>query len=703
VSSLIGDPEDKSLLGKIFKSSNVLNSFGLIGILGLMILPVPPSFLDVLLTFNVTFALVILLVTIYVREPLEFSVFPSLLLVVTLFRLALNVASTRLILSEAYAGEVISSFGGFVVKGNYVIGMVIFLIIVVIQFIVITKGAGRIAEVAARFTLDAMPGKQMSIDADLNTGLITEDEARERRGKISREADFYGAMDGASKFVRGDAIAGIVITLINIIGGLIIGIVQRGMSASEAAMTYTTLTVGDGLVTQIPALIISTGAGMIVTRTTSESNFGADVTSQIFSYSKVLLIVSISLLGLGFVPGLPILPFFIMGLIFMGFFLLERKANPEKEHKDKEKLQEEQVDPVEQDELYYVDRLEVEIGYGLIPLVNQEMGGDFLKRVTSIRKQAALELGLQIMPIRIRDNLQLKPNQYRIKLKGVDIATDAVHIDRLLAIGAGQTDDSISGLETRDPAFNMPALWISREDADRAEAVGYTVVEPSAVIATHLNEIIHRHADEIMTRQDVKDLVERVRKYAPAVVDDLMPDQINYAFLQQVLSNLLRERVSIRDMVTILETIAYYIGQTKDVDFISERIREALGRSIIDSYLDPQDQLVVITAHPGVEDVFLHAMEESSQKNVVELPPEFTRELLESVGDEVGKVNKMTLQPVVLCSSQIRLAFKRFVEPTYPYLTVVGYSEVGRDVTVKAVGMVKVNETESAQDSGRVA
>ncbi len=694
--------EDNSILSRVFKGSNILNSFGLIGILGLMVLPVPPSFLDILLTFNVTFALVILLVTIYVKEPLEFSVFPSLLLMVTLFRLALNVASTRLILSEAYAGEVISSFGSFVVKGNYVIGLVIFLIIVVIQFVVITKGSGRIAEVAARFTLDAMPGKQMSIDADLNSGLITEEEAREKRSKISGEADFYGAMDGASKFVRGDAIAGIVITLINIIGGLVIGIVQVGMSASEAAMTYTTLTVGDGLVTQIPALIISTGAGMIVTRTTSESNFGTDVTSQIFSYSRVLLVVSISLLALGFIPGLPTVPFFIMGLIFMSLFILERRSRTEEEEEEEE-VPPEQVDPMEQDELYYVDRLEVEIGYGLIPLANEEMGGDFLNRVTSIRKQAALELGLQIAPIRIRDNLQLKPNQYRIKLKGIDIATNVVHVDRLLAIGAGRPDDSISGLETRDPAFNMPAMWISREDADMAENIGYTVVEPSAVIATHLNEIIQRHADEIMTRQDVKDLVDRVRKYAPAVVDDLMPDQINYAFLQQVLSNLLRERVSIRDLVTILETIGYYINQTRDVDYISERVREALGRSIIDHYLDSEDQLSVITVHPAIEEAFMQALEKSSQTKVLELPPDFTRAVLESVRDEVEGVNQMGLHPVVLCSSGIRLAFKRFAEPTYPYLTVIGYSEVDRDVKVRAVGMVSINETESAQDSGRVA
>ncbi len=693
----------RSLFSRLPQCANILNAFGVVGIIGLMVLPVSPVLLDMLLTFNITFALVILLVTIYVGEPLEFSVFPSLLLIVTLFRLSLNVASTRLILSQGFAGEVISSFGGFVVRGNFVIGLVIFLIIVVIQFVVITKGAGRIAEVAARFTLDAMPGKQMSIDADLNAGLINEDEARSRRSKIASEADFYGAMDGASKFVRGDAIAGIVITMINIIGGLVIGIVQRNMSAGEAAMVYTKLTVGDGLVTQIPALIISTGAGMIVTRAASDRDFGFDVASQIFRHSRVMMIAAITLLGLGLVPGLPKIPFFMMAVVFFILFFTVRRAATGKQPEEDTVQPSEEADPLEQDDLYYVDRLEVEIGYGLISLVNEDMGGHFLKRVTNIRKQAAVDLGLHVSPIRIRDNLQLKPNQYRIKLKGVEVAKDTVYIDRLLAIRSATADDGIDGIETNDPAFGMPALWITREDADRAEAAGYTVVEPGAVIATHLNEIIHSHADEIMTRQDVKELVEKVRRNAPAVVEDLFPDQITYSFLQQILSILLKERVSIKDLVTILETIAYCIAQTRDIDFISERVREALGRSVVSKYLDDEEKLSVITLHPAVEETFLQSVAAAGESRVLSVDPAFTQGVLKSLRHEAERASAIGIQPIVLCSPQIRLAFRRFTEATLPFLIILSYAEITRNVQVQSVGMVRVDESEIVQGAGRIA
>ncbi|RKZ08731.1 flagellar biosynthesis protein FlhA [bacterium] len=692
-----------SLIDRLHFGSNVINAFGIIGIVSIMVMPVAPVLLDILLTFNITFALVILLVTIYVKEPLEFSVFPSLLLIVTLFRLSLNVASTRLILSQGYAGQVISSFGHFVVRGNYVIGLVIFLILVVIQFVVITKGAGRVAEVAARFTLDAMPGKQMSIDADLNAGLITEDEARSRRSKISREADFYGAMDGASKFVRGDAIAGIVITLINIIGGLVIGILQKKLSAGDAARTYTMLTVGDGLVSQIPALIVSTSAGMIVTRAASERDFGHDVASQVFGHPKVIMIVAITLFALGIVPGLPTVPFLLLGGFFFAIYMIMKRSSTEGEKEVVEEAPEEELDPIEQDELYYVDRLEVEIGYGLIPLVNEEMGGDFLRRVTNIRKQAALNLGLHISPIRIRDNLQLKSNQYRIKLKGVEVASGIIYVDKLLAIGTGPRDGSIEGIETREPAFNMPALWIKHEDSEKAQAAGYTVVEPSAVIATHLNEVINRHADEIMTRQDVKELVEKVRKFTPAVVEDLIPEQISYAFLQQILSNLLRERVSIKDMITILETIAYYISQTRDIDFISERVREALGRSIINSYLDEEGKLSVLTLHPIIEEEFNRALEVSQQTKVLTLNPVFSQSLIEGLSAEIDRVSSLGFQPVVLASAGIRLALRRFTESTFPSLAIISFSELPRDVKVQSIGMVRLNGSGQVQGRGEVA
>ncbi|MCD6380039.1 flagellar biosynthesis protein FlhA [bacterium] len=691
------------MFGKLTLGSNIFNAFGIVAIIGLMVLPVPPGLLDILLTFNITFALIIVLVSVYIKEPLEFSVLPSLLLIVTMFRLALNVASTRLILSEAYAGEVISSFGGFVVKGNFVIGLVIFLIIVVIQFIVITKGAGRIAEVAARFTLDAMPGKQMSIDADLNSGLITEKEAKDRREKISDEADFYGAMDGASKFVRGDAIAGIIITIINIVGGLIVGVAQGGMDVGEAARTYTMLTVGDGLVSQIPALVISTGAGIVVTRTASKLEFGQNVLNQLINYPKVIMVTAITILALGAVPGLPKLPFILLGIILLVAFMVLRQKRRQEEEYSKEEEEEEDIDPVEQDELYWVDRLEIEIGYGLIPLVSEKMGGDFLKRVSGIRKQAISDLGLHISPIRIKDNLQLKQNQYRIKLKGVEISDGTIYIDRILVIKAGAGEDGIEGIETREPAFNMPALWIDLDDADKAEALGYTVVEPSAVIATHLNEIIHRYADEIMTRQDVRDLVDKVRKFVPAVVDDLIPDQISYAFLQQVLANLLRERVSVKDLVTILETIAYYAPQSKDVDFISERVREALGRSIVSNYLGEDGELLVVTLHPVVEETFRRATQESQQTKVFSVSPAFSEELNKSIKNEVERLSAIGIQPVILCSSMVRLALRRFIESRFSYTAVHAYSEIPRETNIKAIGMVNVNEAKIAQNSGQVA
>jgi len=493
---------DKTVpMNRLAGGANMINAVVLLGILALMMLPVPPSLLDILLTFNITFAVIILLVTIYLKEPLEFSVFPSLLLVVTLSRLALNVASTRLILSKAYAGEVINSFGNFVVAGNYVIGFVIFLILVIIQFVVITKGAGRIAEVAARFTLDAMPGKQMSIDADLNAGLINEAEAKQRRAKISKEADFYGAMDGASKFVRGDAIAGIIIAIINIIGGLLVGIVQRDLSLADALKTYTLLTVGDGLVTQIPALIVSTAAGMVVTRSAGESDLGEEFSRQIMNYPKVMLFGSASLFALGLVPGLPTVPFLIISLVCLGMYFVSRRSVASREEKTEEVVENETEEPLEQEDLFYVDPLELEIGYGLIPLVDQVKGGSLLKRLTNLRRQSANDLGLHLAPIRVRDNVQLKPNQYAIKLKGAEIASGRVYPDNLLAMGKTGGESALSGIMTEEPVFGLPAVWIRGEEREEAEIQGYTVVEPEAVIATHLSEVVKKHAAEIMTRR----------------------------------------------------------------------------------------------------------------------------------------------------------------------------------------------------------
>ncbi len=679
---------------RLSAGSNVMNALVLLGVLALMVMPVPPPFLDVLLTFNITFALMILLVTIYLREPLDFSVFPSVLLIVTLFRLALNVASTRLILSRAYAGEVINSFGNFVVAGNYVIGFVIFLIIVVIQFIVITKGAGRIAEVAARFTLDAMPGKQMSIDADLNAGLINEAEAKERRKKISREADFYGAMDGASKFVRGDAIAGIIIALINIVGGLLIGIVQRGLSLSEAVHTYTVLTVGDGLVTQIPALIVSTAAGMVVTRSAGETNLGAEFVSQMLNYPKVLLIAAVSLFLLGLVPGLPQIPFMIISLACLILFYSSRHIGKAAEEAAAagEAGEEEITEPLEQDDLFYVDPLELEIGYGLIPLVDKAKGGDLLKRLTNLRKQYANDMGIHTSPIRIRDNVQLKPNEYCIRLKGAEIARGRVYPDHLLAMSGGGKDIDVPGVKTEEPVFGLPAVWIRREERELAESSGHTVVEPEAVIATHFSEVVKRNAAEIMTRQDVKNLLDKVRKHAPAVVDELIPDQASVGFIQRILCNLLREQVPIKDMVTILETVSNFIGMTKDPDIISERVREALARAISRQYAEKGGVVHVLTLDPGLEDKLVEAIRASERSGSVALNPALTSRLMEAAQAASEGAIREGHQPIILCSSQVRLFLKRLTETAIPSLVVLSFNEIARGIDVKSIGMVMVNE-----------
>lgn len=676
-------------LERIAGGSNVLNAAVLLGILGLMMMPIPTPLLDVLLTFNVTFALVILLVTIYLREPLEFSVFPSLLLMVTLFRLALNVASTRLILSRGYAGEVINSFGNFVVAGNYVIGFVIFLILVVIQFVVITKGATRIAEVAARFTLDAMPGKQMSIDADLSSGLITEDEARERRKKISREADFYGAMDGASKFVRGDAIAGIIITLINIVGGLLIGIVQRGLSLQEALHTYTLLTVGDGLVSQIPALIVSTAAGMIVTRSAGEKDLGQEFTFQIFNYPRVMLIASASLFLLGLVPGLPRIPFLLISFLCALLFFVSRNFQDRPVVQEEE--EEEAAEPLD-DDLFYVDPLELEIGYGLIPLVDESKGGDLIKRLTNLRRQLAAEMGLHLSPIRIKDNVRLRPNQYRIKLKGVEIAQGTVYPDNLLAMSGLSGEVKIGGIETQEPVFGLPAAWVRKDERERAEVEGYTVVEPEAVITTHMSEVVKKNAADIMTRQDVKNMLDKVKMHAPAVVEDLVPDQVSVGFVQKVLANLLREQVPIKDVVTILETISNYLPLTKDPDTVAERVREALARAISNQYSEAGGELFVLTLDPDLEDQLHEAVKASERSGAVALAPDLASSLLKAVEEGAKRAMQEGHQPIVLCSSSVRLFLKRLTETTVPSLVVLSFNEISREVKVRSLGMVRIDE-----------
>jgi flagellar biosynthesis protein FlhA len=672
-----------------FGRGSILVAIGVFLILAVMMVPVPTGLLDLAITFNIAFGLTVLLVTLTTREPLEFSVFPSLLLVLTLMRLSLNVASTRLILADGFAGHVIQAFGQFVVGGNPVIGLVIFVILVVIQFVVITKGAGRVAEVGARFTLDAMPGKQMAIDADLNAGLIDEADAKARREKITKEADFYGAMDGASKFVRGDAIAGIVITLINILGGFVIGVAQRGLPFGEALNTYTLLTVGDGLVSQIPALIVSVAAGILVTRSEGENDLGGDLLAQVFLRPAAVLVASGMLAVLGLVPGLPTVPFLALsaGAALLGLVTARAQAMRPATAEGPEEIPAEAAGPQPVDELLVVDPLEVEIGYGLIPLVDAHQGGDLLDRITMIRRQVATELGFVVPPVHVRDSIQLEPNEYRIRVKGIPVATATVEKDSLLAMNPGNATGDLRGLETREPAFGLPAKWIARGDREHADRQGWTVVEPSAVVATHLTELIKGHAPELLGRQEVKELLDGVRERASAVVDELVPGQMSVGAVQKVLAGLLRERVSIRDLVTILETLADHSGSTRDLPSLVEQCRAALGRAICDAHRNPDGTLATVTLSPRLEALLGEAV--SGGAGDVALPPDDKRRLLERVNALIERAVASGRQPVILTSTRVRGALRRLIQPILPHVAVLSFSEVAAGTPVTTVGTVE--------------
>jgi flagellar biosynthesis protein FlhA len=682
----------KRLDGIMKGNANILIGVSLIGILAVMVLLLPAGLLDLLLSFNITFALIILMVTFYIKDPLGLSVFPTLLLFLTLFRLALNVASTRLILLNGYAGKVIESFGSFVVGGNAVVGMVVFLILVIIQFIVITKGAGRVAEVAARFTLDAMPGKQMAIDADLNAGLIDEREAKARRERIGDEADFFGAMDGASKFVRGDAIAGIVITVINILGGFVIGVAQQGQGFGEALQTYTLLTVGDGLVSQIPALIISVSSGVVVTRGRSEQDLGDDFINQLFGEPKALGIASGALFILGFVPGLPSIPFLSLGAITAVAAWRVAVRPAEVEETEEEAPPPGSQDPLEDPSLFQVDRLELEIGYGLIPLADGSKNGNLMERVTAIRRQQASELGLYVSPVRIRDNIHLKPNEYAIKLKGVELERGEILPGHMLCIASPEERTGVSGIETVEPAFGLPALWVPEADQAAATDRGLTLVEPAAVISTHLSEVVRRHADEIMSREDVKRLVDGVREVAPSLVEELIPGQVKLGFLQQVLANLLNERVPVRDMVSILESVGDHIGNSQNPDFIAEKVREGLGRALVRDLVDEKGALSVVTLDHRIEQLFMEALQQYGETGGIFLPPEQAERFQASLRAEVERAGLRGHQPTLLVASSIRLVLKRYCEVFLTGLTVLAFSEVPVGTEVNALGMVSLDD-----------
>jgi flagellar biosynthesis protein FlhA len=683
--------------GRLGKYSDLIMAIAVLGVVVMLIVPLPEWLLDTCLVVNLAGAALIFLTTLYVQEPLQFSVFPSLLLIATLFRLSLNIAATKLILGSGSAGRVIEAFGNFVVGGDYVVGVVAFLILVIVQFVVITNGAGRVAEVAARFTLDAMPGKQMAIDADLNAGLITEEQAKERRKAIEEEADFYGAMDGASKFVRGDAIAAVLIIIINIVGGFLIGLRKGQGDVMTILRTYTLLTVGEGLVAQIPALFISTAAGILVTRTATQTHIGQDLFSQLFSRARPAWIVAGMLVTMALVPGFPIIQLLLLAAALGGIGYVvtqgERartrrvETTPKRQPATEAPKGPEAVLP-----LLTVDTIELELGLGLLGLVDAAAGGDLVERINLIRRQTALELGIVLPSVRIRDNLQLKNEQYAIKIKGETVATGEVRPQYLLAMGADdlQQMESLGGIPTREPAFGLSAYWIPASRRDAAEMMGYTVVEPSAVVATHLTEVIKQHAADILTRQDVQTLLDHTKQQNAAVVQELVPDLMTVGEVQKVLQHLLRERIPIRDLGTILETLADYAPRTKDPDQLGELVRAALARTITRQYLSNNGTLYVMTLEPSLEGRLRESVQPTASGLQLAIDTAFASALLREIGAQAEQMAAMGYVPVILCSSQIRLPLRRLIERSLPSVACIAYNEVASGVPVEAVAVVSV-------------
>ena len=681
---------------KFGQNSDIVLAVGLIFIVGLMLIPLPPFFLDLLLAVNITFSILVLIISLYINSPLDISVFPGLLLVLTLFRLGLNISSTRLILIDGYAGKVIETFGQFVVSGNYVVGFIIFIILVIIQFIVIVKGSGRISEVAARFTLDAMPGKQMAIDADLNAGLLNESEAMGRRESLSREAEFYGAMDGASKFVKGDAIAGLMINGINIVGGFIIGVAQRGLPFSEALQSYTILTIGDGLVTQIPALLIATASGMVVTRSASGTALDMQMKTQLFSNPRVLGVVAGVVIAFSFLPGMPTLTFMgIGGVLSAAAFMVRKTKATAQAAKD---LQEESLsspetpsveDKVEQ--YLQVDPIEIEIGYGLISLVDENQGGNLFQKIASTRKFIALEYGVLIPPVRVRDNLQLNPNEYIIKIKGNIVAEYQVYTDRYLAMNPGSAEELPHGIPSRDPAFNLLSYWITGQEKEKAELMGYTVVDALSVLSTHLQETLKRNFDKVLTRQAVKQLIENLKKDYPAVIEDINPEILPLGTIQKVLQNLLREFIPIKDLVQILESLVDYSKVTKNVDVLTEYSRHAIGDAIANIYKDQNGIIHAVVLGDQVEASITKALQ--NQKEAIQtlgLSPATLKELNDELERKISAFNELGYVPVVITSATIRPYFYRLINSTFPDVAVLSYSELPSSTEIEFIDKIEV-------------
>ncbi len=674
---------------------DVVIAFGVIGIVLMIIIPLPKIMLDLLLALNITISIVIILITMFTTNVLQLSVFPTLLLVTTLFRLGLNISSTRLILTEADAGTIVSAFGDFVIRGNYVVGIIIFLIIVVIQFMVITNGAGRVSEVSARFTLDAMPGKQMSIDADLNSGMIDDAMAKKRRQDLQAEADFYGAMDGASKFVKGDAIAGIIVTIINIIGGIIIGVMFNGMDAGTAAQTYTKLTVGDGLVSQVPALLISTASGILVTRSGNDETFGDTVSNQLTAFPVATGIASAVMLFLGLVPNMPKIPFFVAAVAMGGLTYLLYKEDAAKQveeviTEEEEIMQQERKEPENVMNLISVEAMEVEIGYGLIPLADESSGGDLLQRIASVRRQCAIEMGIVVQPIRIRDNLQLKTNEYIIKIRGTKVVSSELMPSMLLCMDPTGENSDLPGIKTIEPTFGLPAVWINKDQREDAEIKGLTVVDPTTVMVTHLTETIKNHSYELLGRQEVKLIVDNAKKKYSAVVEELIPDLLTIGELQKVLQNLLREKVPIKDIVTIMESLADNARNTRDLEVLTEYVRFSLSRTICNTVVDENRTINVVTLDPVIEDIVANNIQKSVQGSFPTVDPDTTTKILGAIKDTVESVYFYNNQPIILVSPNIRPVFRKLIEMVFPQIMIISLNEVPNDVQINSEGVVRI-------------
>lgn len=658
-----------------------------------LIIPIPTGLLDVLMMLNLALALTILFTALFSTEALHMSAFPTLLLMTTLFRISLNVGSTRNILLKGYAGQVVTTFGNFVGGGNLVVGAIVFLILIIVQFIVINKGSERVSEVTARFTLDAMPGKQMAIDADLNTGAITDEEAKERRQKIQDESTFFGAMDGATKYVKGDATAGLVITVINFAGGLILGIALQGMDPMEALQKYSILTIGDGLVSQIPSLVISLATGVLVTKVSKESDLGNVLIKQLFSIPKVLYIVGGTMALLGLTP-LPTLICFIYAALFIAagraIEMNIEVQDIESEVDEEEETAEEIRRPENVVSLLQVDPIELEFGYGIIPLADVNQGGDLLDRVVMIRRQIALELGCVVPMIRLRDNIQLNPNQYVIKIKGVPVSDGEILFDHYMAMNPGYVEEEITGIPTFEPSFHLPAIWITESQRERAESLGYTVVDPPSIIATHLTEVIRGHLDELLTRQDVQNLINNIQEANTTLVSELVPKMLSVGEIQKVLQNLLQEGISIRDLVTIFETLADNASSTRDTDVLTEYVRQSLKRAISNKYFPANEMTSVVTLDPRIEQDIMGSIKQTEQGTYINLDPEKTQDILQSVKEEMDKMEELGKNPIIVTSPIVRLYFRKLIEEQFRDLIVISYNEIDTDVELQSIGMVTV-------------